>query len=126
MIAFTVPGPPIPLARARVFVRSNGKIGSANPARSTGYKQKVALYFNASKRSIDWPLDGRFTMSIKVYWPDARRRDLSNLAKGVEDSLIGLAYNDDSQIDEIHLFGTIDRERPRIEVRIERKVKVAA
>lgn len=45
---------------------------------------------------------GRLAMQIVVNPPDLRRRDLDNVAKGVQDSLCkALVYEDDSQIDRL-------------------------
>jgi crossover junction endodeoxyribonuclease RusA len=35
---------------------------------------------------------------IKLYPPDRRKRDIDNMLKSLLDSLIGIAYDDDSQI----------------------------
>lgn len=49
-----------------------------------------------------WPLTGRLAVSIRVYPPDKRRRDLDNLMKCLIDALqhAGM-YQDDSQIDRL-------------------------
>lgn len=45
------------------------------------------------------PLDGPIAVSIDVYPPDRRRRDLDNILKALFDALEhGGAYHDDSQI----------------------------
>jgi crossover junction endodeoxyribonuclease RusA len=45
---------------------------------------------------------GRLSMQILVHPPDKRRRDLDNVAKGIQDSLCKASvYADDSQIDRL-------------------------
>jgi len=41
-------------------------------------------------------------VTIEVTWPDNRTRDLDNATKQVLDALTGLAWDDDSQVDDIH------------------------
>lgn len=45
------------------------------------------------------PISGRLAMSVEVYPPDNRRRDLDNVFKALLDAMQhGGAYDDDSQI----------------------------
>lgn len=62
----------------------------------------------------------RISVSIYVYAPDARRRDLDNLFKGILDGLAHAGiYEDDSQVDRLSIQRcAIDREQPRVEVDI--------
>ncbi|GGN32339.1 RusA family crossover junction endodeoxyribonuclease [Deinococcus daejeonensis] len=51
-----------------------------------------------------WPADVRLSVSICVYPPDRRRRDLDNMPKAVLDLLThGGVYGDDSQIDRLEI-----------------------
>jgi len=60
-------------------------------------------------------------MHIDAHMPDRRRRDLDNLLKAAQDALqAARVMEDDSQIVRlsIHRAG-VDRERPRLEIRVE-------
>lgn len=49
-------------------------------------------------------LDGRLSIFLSMYPPDRRRRDLDNTLKAVLDALAHAGcYEDDEQIDEIHI-----------------------
>jgi hypothetical protein len=61
------------------------------------------------------PLWGPIRASWTIY-RGSRMGDLSNRLKPAEDALNGLAYLDDSQMVEHHLYRLDDPERPRIEV----------
>jgi crossover junction endodeoxyribonuclease RusA len=51
------------------------------------------------------PRKERFKLSIEAYPPDRRKRDLDNVFKATLDSLEhGGLYEDDNQIDEIHIY----------------------
>lgn len=50
------------------------------------------------------PMTGRLSVSIDLYPPDRRRRDLDNTQKALLDALAhGGAYLDDSQIDHLEI-----------------------
>jgi len=49
------------------------------------------------------PLSGKLAVSLAVYPPDRRRRDIDNLQKALLDALEkGGAYQDDSQVKDLH------------------------
>jgi crossover junction endodeoxyribonuclease RusA len=50
-------------------------------------------------------MDGRLSITLHIFPPDKRRRDVDNVLKAILDSLQHAnVYADDSQIDEIHVF----------------------
>jgi Holliday junction resolvase RusA-like endonuclease len=50
--------------------------------------------------------------------PDRRKRDLDNCFKSISDALNKLLYNDDEQLDELHVFRYLDIAHPRVVVSI--------
>lgn len=56
-------------------------------------------------------LIGRIRISIELFPPDKRRRDIDNVAKAILDSLSPHLYDDDSQVDRL----TIIRDLPKPE-----------
>jgi crossover junction endodeoxyribonuclease RusA len=63
------------------------------------------------------PLAGPVAITLRFYRP-RRAGDVDNLLKVTLDSLIGVAFADDSQIEEIHAYRYDDPERPRVEVEV--------
>lgn len=55
---------------------------------------------------------------MRIYFPDKRRRDMDNYKRILFDALIGIVYNDDSQIIEECTKKFIDQAYPRIELDI--------
>lgn len=55
---------------------------------------------------------------IVYYFPDKRRRDVTNYEKLLLDSFTGIFYKDDCQIRSILLTKHIDVDRPRTEITI--------
>lgn len=66
------------------------------------------------------PMTGRLSVSIDLYPPDRRRRDLDNAQKALIDSLAhGGAYLDDSQIDHLEITRRECLPHGKVIVRIE-------
>ena len=57
----------------------------------------------------------------KFFWPDARKRDCSNCEKILSDSLNGIVFDDDCWLLNRVMDFEIDRENPRVELKIYRK-----
>lgn len=110
-VYFTVPGPPVPKGRPRF---GNGR--AYTPKRTADYERAVREAAKAAGVSSSTAPCG---VSLHFALPDARNRDLDNLAKAVTDALNkGLAYEDDGQIVELYVTKAIDRENPHARVRI--------
>ena len=121
ILSFTIPGPPVPLARARV-VRNprTGKIGGFTPDRSRAYENLVRLIGQAAVAKLrGWPVDAEYRLTVRLWFGDYRRRDVSNCVKAVEDGLNSVAWVDDSQIAWIDASRGYDARAPRAEVEIE-------
>jgi crossover junction endodeoxyribonuclease RusA len=79
------------------------------------------------KKGVQWkaahqglrPMDGPVAVYLNVY--RARKAgDLDNFAKVLCDSLNGVAYHDDDQVTELHMWRHDDKNDPRVEVEIRR------
>ena len=110
-LKFTIPGDPIPKARARV-----GRRGwSYTPAKTVEYEQAVGwaarkALTESGKAALD--SDVRFAVTVDFYLGTERQIDLDNLIKSLLDGLTprkprgrqrppGLFWKDDSQVDVI-------------------------
>lgn len=64
-------------------------------------------------------IDGRLSVHIKIMAKDKRRRDLDNILKCLLDSLMGAGlYDDDSQIDVLHVTRGEKSKDHKIEVTV--------
>ena len=63
---------------------------------------------------------GRIEMYAKLYFGDKRKRDIDNYNKLLLDSMSGIVYIDDKQIEKLTVEKLYDKENPRIEVEIKR------
>ena len=57
---------------------------------------------------------------IGLFFGDKRKRDIDNYCKILLDSLTGIVWEDDSQINEMRIIKDIVKENPRIEIYITR------
>lgn len=61
---------------------------------------------------------GSVCMNILLYFGDNRRRDIDAYLKILLDAMTGIVYEDDSQIDEMHVFKQVDIKSPRTVIQI--------
>lgn len=61
-------------------------------------------------------LTGSIRLSAIFSFDDNRRRDVDNYAKATLDSLIGVLFDDDSQISELHLYKLTGCEKDGIRI----------
>lgn len=106
------------------FVSTNRLYGFAPDGRR--FKTKKATI---TKDAIGWeakaafdgePMDGELVVTVDLFFPDRRRRDLDNI-KGLIDALTGIVWEDDSMIYDLHIRKFIDPKKPRIEILCNRR-----
>lgn len=110
---------PVPVS-ANSYWRSRVVQGAGRKAMAITYLSAQAKAYKAVVKTIGAdcePFRGPVRLTARVY--RARRAgDLSNAIKVTEDSLIGIAIEDDAQVVEHHWHQDIDRQNPRIEIEI--------
>lgn len=115
---FVVPGDPVAKQRPRATVNSSGQIRNYSPQTTKDAEETVRACFLGSKRRLFEDDSTRFGVRLFFFKRNRIRTDLDNLAKLVMDALNKLAWNDDSQVDEIVLRRGYDKENPRTEALI--------
>lgn len=107
-IAVTLPYPP----SVNAYFRAKGnRVYLTDDARQ--YKRAVKLMLG---NRFDM-FTGRVAVNVSIFRP-RKSGDLDNRLKVMLDALQGVAYENDSQITEIHAFRYDDKENPRVEVLI--------
>lgn len=109
MIFLSLPYPPSVNHYYRTF---NGRVVIS--AAGKAYKDRAGWLARAAQAEL---LTGDVCLTAHVYRPQ-KRGDLDNISKCLLDSLNGIAYADDSQIVEMHLYRHDDKLNPRVEVTI--------
>jgi Holliday junction resolvase RusA-like endonuclease len=113
-ISFTVPGPPVAKARARVVLNC-GKVRAFTPAKTASYENLVRMAF-ADKYPGFIPREGAVRLTIHAAFQITaeakkshallvtKRPDIDNCAKSVMDALNGLAWRDDAQVTDLTVY----------------------
>jgi crossover junction endodeoxyribonuclease RusA len=114
-VKLTLPYPPSANAYWRAV---NGRVLKSEEARR--YQNGVRMRWLTTKppEAPLKPPGGPVVVSVVVFRPQ-RRGDLDNVLKVLLDSLKGIAFEDDSQVVELHALRFDDKANPRAEVTIE-------
>ena len=126
--SFTVPGPPVPCARARVYQdKRTGKTRAVTPSKTRSYEAKVAMMCRFAANLSRWEATGpsEYQVSIVVYRAK-RLGDWDNYAKAITDGMKGIAWEDDRQVTRAEVVMYVDKVNPRVEVMVWRRATVAA
>ena len=106
------------------FIIHGEPASKANSRRWTGkffIKSEKALNyakaFMAQAKPLETLLEGDLRITIRI-WYASRRPDLD--ASLIFDLLQGVAYENDRQLKEQHLYWGLDKDRPRAEITIEK------
>lgn len=137
MIKFTVPGIPVGKARPRVT-----RYATYTPQKTKDYENLVKWSFKNKYK--DKPLKGpiRIDIWLYMYIPKntskkrtkakikgdilpTKRPDWDNMAKAITDALNNLAFKDDNQIVDAHIYKRFS-DKPRAEVEIRKIEKEGA
>lgn len=93
-VSLTLPYPPT----VNTYWRRHGNRYFISKA-GTSFKKAVQAEC-ASVRGLRC-LAGRLAVTVGLNPPDRRKRDVDNIFKAIGDSLVGIVYADDSQIDRL-------------------------
>lgn len=83
--------------------------------------------YRDTKTAMEWeirstwriaPHTGSVAVNVLFYYGDNRKRDIDAYLKILLDAMSGTVYEDDSQIDELHVFKMVDKENPRTEIQV--------
>jgi crossover junction endodeoxyribonuclease RusA len=82
-----------------------------------GKAVKTAIAWEITSQWRIAPIKGPVALNIMFYFSN-KRMDIDNALKGLLDCMTGLVYEDDSQIEELHVFKMVDKKRPRVEIQV--------
>ena len=103
---------PYPPSLNRLYRVNNGRPILSREARA--YRLAVQTLLSASGYK---PASGPLALSVAAYRP-RKAGDADNLLKALLDSLNGLLWGDDGQLEEIHVYRYDDKARPRVELEL--------
>jgi Holliday junction resolvase RusA-like endonuclease len=119
-LTFTVPGPPVPCARARVMRGGH----AFTPERTQAYESLVAWHARAAMGKTRWlaAATGAFRVELAVY-RNRRSGDVDNFSKAALDGMTKAGvWLDDALVDELLVKLRLDRTAPRLEVLVRRRL----
>lgn len=96
LIAFTIPGPPVPKGRPRF---SQGRVHT--PKKTKDYEKHVqscanaALLMHAGRTGKPWPGQREMDVRCTFHVAGKRRGDIDNLLKAILDGCNGILFDDD-------------------------------
>jgi Holliday junction resolvase RusA-like endonuclease len=61
---------------------------------------------------------GTFEVTLMMFMPDRRHRDIDNVTKSILDGCNGIVWRDDSQVSQVTATKLLDRDQPRVEVHV--------
>ena len=114
---FLVYGEPASKANSRRIVLIKGLYRSIKSEKALNYAktfQKQTQAQLAGKREV-WTEDVKVTITI---WYASRRPDLDESV--ILDCLQGVAYENDRQVKEKHIYWGLDRDNPRAQITVEK------
>lgn len=114
VVTFILPLPPS-VNHLYVYQPRKGRVALAEHARV--WRAEVVLTIGAA-RPVQPPPGARLHLTVRLYFPDHRKRDLDNALKLLFDAVAAALAFDDSQIDELHVSRGYDPAAPRAEVRL--------
>jgi crossover junction endodeoxyribonuclease RusA len=114
-ITFDVPGKPVPKQSYK-----HSKSGGYTPAHVKQWQNIISDAAAWSFLTFQVPrFDGDVKVKLEFRLHDARRRDSDNLSKCVLDGMNGIAWIDDTQVNDLHITKVIDRENPGVMITVE-------
>ena len=119
-LRFTIAGDVVPAQMGAIL--PNGRVARKGTERVRAYKQHVGLLAMLAVNTFRWQStrEESFAVTYRLFVGNARTIDADNCAKALGDAIKGVVFPDDRQIVELHVFKSIDREKPRVEVTIDR------
>lgn len=85
------------------------------------HEGKRIKFYNAAQAKKQFKgkiLEGPIKVELQVYFKTKASSDIDNVCKAVLDSLTGVIWKDDRQIQELHAYKKQDKENPRIELQV--------
>jgi crossover junction endodeoxyribonuclease RusA len=84
------------------------------------WKEEVGWMAATERGKQKWIFSSKekIVMELSIFWPDKRRRDADNIIKIIQDSLSGVLYEDDKWVLPRVMNWQVDKEDPRVEVKL--------
>jgi len=121
-LRFSVPVPPSVNHSYRRYTNKRGRTMNVLTNKAKTWQEEAHVIAQDAANRTGWvcPMGSKVVVRLWFYWPDKRRRDPNNCHKLLADSLEGVCYDDDKWALLRDMDFTVDRDKPRVEVEVER------
>lgn len=92
-----------------------GKFGTFYMSK-VGKDMKESYFYQVKNQWKKKPIKGDVILDVTLYFGTKRRADIDNFNKLMFDSLTGVVFEDDSQVQEMTIRKKYDKMSPRIEL----------
>lgn len=119
VLRFTIPGEPVPAQPAAIV---NGFVAKKGRARQRAYRDRVRIHTIVAVNTAKWrSASGEsYSVVLRAFVGNLRVIDCDNIAKSALDGIKTIAFPDDRQIVDLHVFKRLDPDQPRLEVEVTR------
>lgn len=123
-LKLTLPLPPS-ANHCYIQVRFGKRLARVLSGKAKKWKETAAQIAKIEIIDQKWKLSEKekIVMEMNIFWPDNRKHDPDNTLKLTQDSLNGLVYVDDRFVLPRVLDFSVDRLKPRLELRIFEKAQ---
>ena len=112
----------LPVSANQRLMRARGSKALISSSKYRQWKEKAYLEVSSLLRqnSLRFTNGERISLTLKIHFPDKRRRDIDNYVKGAQDLLTDCGvWSDDTQIDDLHVLRCEISKEPYVEAVIE-------
>jgi crossover junction endodeoxyribonuclease RusA len=78
-----------------------------------GRENKEAMAWEARQQYRGQPISAPISVTVELRWPTRRNHDLDNI-KSLLDAMTGILWDDDGQIEELHITKCYDKANPGV------------
>lgn len=104
----------LPPALNRTYKVSGGRFYKDSEAAAT----QGAIVWEAKSQYRGQPLKGQICLTVTFYYPNMRK-DIDAGINSLLDAFSGVLYEDDKQVEQLHVYKCVSKENPRCELVIE-------
>ena len=112
MTKITLPGSPLSINR--LYRRNSRSLYMTAEGKAKKREYQIEIKNQWKKKMMT----DKVSLEIEYYFKDERKRDIDNPLKLILDSMEKIVYENDSQVRYLSLLSQVDRENPRVEIRI--------
>ncbi len=112
----------LPVSANQRLMRARGSKALISSKKYREWKDKAYLEVKSLLRlnTLRFTNGERLALTLKIHFPDKRRRDIDNYVKGAQDVLTQSGvWKDDKQIDDLHVLRCEISKEPYVEAIIE-------